>query len=107
MTAQDLQVTENTQRKIMEVLHSLFMEQQNLREKVERIEKIMEQLTIQEKIERLEKEKASLLAEMEGLKEKGEAKAHKLVNEVAGLRKEVGALRELLKGSRKEKASLQ
>jgi len=49
-----------------------------------------------EKIETLEKEKAGLLTEMEGLKEKGEAKANELEDEVTMLRKEVKALEKLL-----------
>jgi hypothetical protein len=107
MTAQDLRVTENSQKKIMEVLHSLFKGQQELREKVERMEEIMDQLIIHEKIENLEKEKASLLAEMKGLKEKGEVRADKLVNEVADLKEEVEALRKLLRASQEKKGSLQ
>jgi len=51
---------------------------------------------LRKKIETLEKEKAGLLAEIEGLKEKGEAKAHDLENEVTVLRKEVKALEKLL-----------
>jgi len=51
---------------------------------------------LREKIERLEKEKAGLLAEIEGLKEKGEAKARELENEVTTLREEVEALERLL-----------
>lgn len=55
-----------------------------------------------EKIEKLEKEKAGLLAEIESLKGKGEAKAQELENEVTTLRKEVKALEKLL--NIKEKA---
>ena len=51
---------------------------------------------LREKIETLEKEKAGLLAEIESLKEKGEAKAHELENEVTMLRKEVKTLEKLL-----------
>ena len=48
------------------------------------------------KIEKLEKEKAGLLAEIESLRDKGEAKACELENEVTMLRKEVKALENLL-----------
>ena len=59
--------------------------------------KFMELLrNLREKIETLEKEKAGLLAEIESLKEKGEAKAHELENEVTTLRREVRALEKLL-----------
>ena len=51
---------------------------------------------LREKIETLEKEKAGLLTEIKNLKEKGEAKARDLENEVTKLRKEVKALEELL-----------
>jgi len=51
---------------------------------------------LRKKIETLEKEKAALLAEIEGLKERGEAKARELENEVVVLRKEVKALETLL-----------
>jgi uncharacterized protein (UPF0335 family) len=51
---------------------------------------------LRKKIETLEKEKAGLLAEIDSLKEKGEAKAHGLENEVTMLRKEVKALEKLL-----------
>lgn len=54
------------------------------------------------KIEKLEKEKAGLLAEIENLNEKGEAKARELENEVTMLKKEVKALERLL--NVKEKA---
>ena len=50
---------------------------------------------LRKKIETLQKEKAGLLAEIESLKEKGEAKAHELENEVTMLRKEVKALETL------------
>jgi uncharacterized protein (UPF0335 family) len=65
--------------------------------------KFMELLrNFSEKIEKLEKEKAGLLAEIESLKGKGEAKAQELENEVTTLRKEVKALEKLL--NIKEKA---
>jgi len=51
---------------------------------------------LRKKIETLEKEKVALLAEIEGLKERGEAKARELENEVVVLRKEVKALETLL-----------
>jgi len=57
---------------------------------------------LQEKIEKLEKEKAGLLAEIECLREKGEAKTRELENEVSMLRKEVKALERVL--NVKEKA---
>lgn len=57
---------------------------------------------LREKIEKLEKEKLGLLAEIDSLKEKAEASAHKLENEVVMLRKEVKALESLL--NVKEKA---
>jgi predicted nucleic acid-binding Zn-ribbon protein len=61
------------------------------------MEKFMELLrNLGEKIEKLEKEKAGLLAEIERLKGKGEAKAQELENEVTTLRKEVKALENLL-----------
>jgi predicted nuclease with TOPRIM domain len=50
---------------------------------------------LRKKIKALQKEKAGLLAEIENLKEKGEAKAHELENEVTILRKEVKALETL------------
>lgn len=51
---------------------------------------------LREKIETLEKEKASLLTEIESLKQKGKAKARELENEVTMLKKEVKALETLL-----------
>jgi len=51
---------------------------------------------LRKKIETLEKEKAGLLAEIESLKEKGEAKARELENEVTNLRREVKTLETLL-----------
>ena len=50
---------------------------------------------LRKKIETLEKEKTDLLAEIEILKEKGEAKARELEKEVIVLRKEVKALETL------------
>lgn len=50
---------------------------------------------LRKKIETLEKEKADLLAEIQSLKEKGEAKARELEKEVIVLRKEVKALETL------------
>jgi len=50
---------------------------------------------LRKKINALQKEKAGLLAEIESLKEKGEAKARELENEVTMLRKEVRALETL------------
>jgi len=73
MTPRTLQALKDTERKFMELLGNL-----------------------RKKIETLEKEKAGLLAEIEGLKEKGEAKAGELENEVTMLRKEVKALEKLL-----------
>lgn len=52
---------------------------------------------LREKIEMWEKEKTSLLAEIESLKEKGEAKVQELESDVAMLRREVKALEKLLK----------
>jgi hypothetical protein len=72
MIAQNLQALKNLERAFMQLL-------QNLRKK----------------IETLEKEKADLLAEIESLKEKGEAKARELEKEVIGLGKEVKALETL------------
>jgi len=60
---------------------------------------------LREKIEPLEKEKAGLLAEIESLKENGEAKARELENEVTMLRKEVKALETLLKIKEKTRKS--
>jgi dephospho-CoA kinase len=51
---------------------------------------------LRRKIEALEKEKAGLLVEIESLKEKGEANARELENEVGMLGKEVKALEKLL-----------
>jgi len=51
---------------------------------------------LRKKIEMLQKEKAGLLVEIDGLKEKGEAKARELENEVTVLKKEVKALEKLL-----------
>lgn len=73
MIARNLHVLKNTEKKFMELLRKL-----------------------REKIETLEKEKSGLLAEIESLKEKGEAKARELENEVTVLRKEVKALETLL-----------
>jgi len=73
MIAHNLHALKNTEKKFMELLRNL-----------------------REKIETLEKEKAGLLADIESLKEKGEAKAHELENEVTTLRKEVKALEKLL-----------
>ncbi len=53
-------------------------------------------IDLRKKIETLQKEKVGLLVEMEGLKEKGEAKARELENEVTVLKKEVKALENLL-----------
>ena len=81
----------------MELLNSLFLEQQELRKRVEGLEEIMEQLILWEKIERLEKEKAGLLTEIRSFREKGERKAHELEDEVTSLKKEVRALKRLLR----------
>lgn len=51
---------------------------------------------LREKIEKLEKEKSDLLAEIDSLKEKGEARANELEDEVTMLRKEVKSLKKLL-----------
>lgn len=57
----------------------------------------METLTnLRKRIETLQKEKVGLLVEIEGLKEKGEAKARELENEVTILRREVKGLEKLL-----------
>jgi len=80
MTVPTLHALIDTERKFMELLRNL-----------------------REKIETLEKEKADLLAEIENLKEKGEAKARELENEVAMLRKEVKALEKLLAVKEKTK----
>jgi predicted nucleic acid-binding Zn-ribbon protein len=79
MFTQSLQALKNLEREFMQLLRDL-----------------------RKKIETLEKEKAGLLAEIESLKEKGEAKAQKLENEVTMLRKEVEALETLFdtKGKR-------
>lgn len=53
-------------------------------------------IDLRRKIETLQKEKVGLLVEMEGLKEKGEAKARELENEVTILRREVKGLEKLL-----------
>lgn len=53
-------------------------------------------IDLRKKIETLQKEKAGLLVEIDGLKEKGEAKARELENEVTILKKEVKALENLL-----------
>jgi seryl-tRNA synthetase len=53
-------------------------------------------INLRKKIETLQKEKAGLLVEIDGLKEKGEAKARELENEVSVLKKEVKALEKLL-----------
>ncbi len=73
MFAQTFHALKNTEKKFMELLRNL-----------------------RKKIETLEKERAGLLAEIESLKEKGEAKARELENEVTMLRKEVKALETLL-----------
>jgi len=73
MTLYTLHALKNTEKKFMELLRNL-----------------------RKKIETLEKEKAGLLAEIEGLKEKGEARARELEGEVTVLRKEVKALEKLL-----------
>jgi len=73
MATYTLHTLKNTEKKFAELLRSL-----------------------RKKIETLEKEKAGLLAEIDSLKEKGEAKAHELENEVTMLRKEVKALEKLL-----------
>ena len=51
---------------------------------------------LRKKIQTLEKEKAGLLTEIESLKEKAQARAHELENDVTVLRKEVKALEKLL-----------
>jgi predicted nucleic acid-binding Zn-ribbon protein len=57
----------------------------------------METLTnLRKRIETLQKEKVGLLVEIEGLKEKGEAKARELEDEVTILRREVKGLEKLL-----------
>jgi seryl-tRNA synthetase len=53
-------------------------------------------INLRTRIETLQKEKAGLLVEIVGLKEKGEAKARELENEVTVLKKEVKALEKLL-----------
>lgn len=53
-------------------------------------------IDLRKKIETLQKEKAGLLVEIDGLKEKGETKARELENEVTILKKEVKALENLL-----------
>jgi len=73
MIAHNLHALKNTEKKFMELLRNL-----------------------RKKIEKLEKEKAGLLAEIESLKEKGEAKASELENDVTTLRREVRALEKLL-----------
>jgi chromosome segregation ATPase len=105
MTAENLQALEDPQRKIMKLLNSLFLEQQNLHERIEKVEKITEKLVFWEKIEKLEREKVDLLAEIESLKEKGESKTQELESEVTALRKEVKELENLLKISPKDKTS--
>ncbi len=72
------------------------MTKQNL-QALEKIEKEFTQLhkNLIKKIETLEQEKAALLAEIESLKEKGEAKARNLEKEVVTLRREVKALETL------------
>ena len=72
------------------------MTKQNL-QALEKLEKEFTQLhkNLIKKIETLEQEKAALLAEIESLKEKGEAKARNLEKEVITLRKEVKALETL------------
>jgi len=60
---------------------------------------------LRKKIETLQKEKARLLAEIEGLQEKGEAKARKLENEVTTLNKEVKALETLFNTKRKHQTT--
>jgi len=88
-------------RKVINAINSMFREQQNLRGKVERLEKIMDQLIWWEKLESLEKEKASLLVELESLKEDGESKANELEKEVMELRKEVKRLKKVLNKTEK------
>jgi predicted RNase H-like nuclease (RuvC/YqgF family) len=78
MVTYTLDALKNTEKKFMELLRNL-----------------------RKKIEKLEKEKAGLLAEIDGLKEKGEAKAHELENEVTILRKEVKTLEKLLNAKEK------
>jgi uncharacterized protein YlxW (UPF0749 family) len=73
MTSHNLHALKNIEKMFMELLRNL-----------------------REKIETLEKEKTGLLAEIDGLKEKGEAKARELESEVTTLRKEVKALEKLL-----------
>jgi predicted nucleic acid-binding Zn-ribbon protein len=51
---------------------------------------------LREKIAKLESEKANLLAELEGLREKAETKATSLEEEVAQLREEAESLKEML-----------
>lgn len=51
---------------------------------------------LREKIEKLEKEKSSLLAEIENLEKRGEARVNDLENAVTTLRKEVKAFERLL-----------
>jgi len=82
MFTQSLQALKNLEREFMQLLRNL-----------------------RKKIETLEKEKGGLLAEIESLKEKGEAKARELENEVTMLRKEVEALETLFdaKGKRELK----
>jgi len=73
MTTPTLLALKNTEMKFMELLRNL-----------------------RKKIKTLEKEKAGLLAEIESLKEKAQARAHELENDVTMLRKEVKALEKLL-----------
>lgn len=52
--------------------------------------------SLREKIEKLESEKADLLAELEGLRERAEIKTKSPEDEVARLREEAESLKEIL-----------
>jgi hypothetical protein len=88
------------QKKFMKVLGK-ESGNRNLKVTVEEIKEIKKGLTfmlgdLREKLEKLKNERVELLEEIEELKKIGEKRANNLEDEIASLRDEVEALKEML-----------
>lgn len=80
----------------------------SIKDMVGRIKGIKEELmltlvNLREKIKRLEIERASLMTEIENLREVAESKANALENEVSMLKEEARSLKDLLENMNREK----
>ena len=80
----------------------------SIKDMVGRIKGIKEELmltlvNLREKIKRLEIERASLMTEIENLREVAESKANELENEVGMLKEEARSLKDLLENMNREK----